>query len=218
MRIDYEIGLKRLERLLTRIGLARSSNDFTIFADLKTGLLASVDEERRLAGLGPIEKMERKRILRELNRLTLQRLQVPFVDLCDVDNEPPVPVPLSKSSKDTELSEGGRSGTNASNNAHALLVGGYIDKGTPFAASPMAFERFRAPLEIAFTVEDRVIHIQPTRSPMPLTDNVRPLINERPAKVAMIQDHMRCWRIADVRHYIMNSNRRLAQRARYGAS
>jgi prepilin-type processing-associated H-X9-DG protein len=72
------------------------------------------------------------------------------------------------------------------NGANALFVGGHINESTAFAAASVAFDRLRALAEIALVVEYGVIHIRSARSPFAFAQNVRPLVNKRPAEVAMI--------------------------------
>lgn len=86
--VNYLLGLQRLEKRFACQEDERLSSEFLVFANLKTALIQSLDDEKRLAGLiGPAEKAERMRVLDRLNRLAIECFGVPFIDLCNVGTE-----------------------------------------------------------------------------------------------------------------------------------
>ena len=81
---DYMLGLQRLEEWFRVKDSKLPSEELMVFTNLKTALIESLDDERRLAGLiGPVERTERRRILDQLNRLALEHCGVAFIDFCN---------------------------------------------------------------------------------------------------------------------------------------
>ena len=82
--MNYERGLAHLELALKAAGVSPDDDLYLDIVGLQGQMHASLEEERRFAGLGPQAKADRARVLRELDRLSLHYGSKGFAQLCSM--------------------------------------------------------------------------------------------------------------------------------------